>query len=410
VTLTTDNLASQQLPYLGFARLMRLNMDGVDLAPVAQQLIQQAQQNPDDACALLDASTIFYIFEQNELASLLQQEALKLQRHFVLPTAKPPRLRLLALKSPGKLMVNVPLECLLENSNIELHIYYPHGPDDDLSAVPEHDLLFVTICETEDNRPLLQGLARTLANWPTPVLNRPEHIPRVARNTASRLLATLPGVLMPANLRLPRSTLHALAGDAGHTTAAALGLAYPLIVRPLDSHAGNDLYQVQTPAELAAVLPQIPGDEGFVAPFIDYRSADGQFRKYRVMLIDGRPYIAHAAISSHWMIHYLNAGMADDATKRAEEAAFMADFDQGFAQRHAVALRGIHERIGLDYLGIDCAETPDGRLLVFEVDHAMVVHDMDPVELYPYKPPAMHRLFAAFRTLLWQKAGMAVPE
>ena len=42
----------------------------------------------------------------------------------------------------------------------------------------------------------------------------------------------------------------------------------------------------------------------------------------------------------------------------------MADFDTGFATRHAAALADIDARIGLPYLGIDCAETQDGRLLV----------------------------------------------
>lgn len=49
---------------------------------------------------------------------------------------------------------------------------------------------------------------------------------------------------------------------------------------------------------------------------------------------------------------------------------------------------------------MDCAETEDGRLLVFEIDTAMLVHAMDPEDLYPYKKPAMRRLFAAFREML----------
>jgi glutathione synthase/RimK-type ligase-like ATP-grasp enzyme len=124
------------------------------------------------------------------------------------------------------------------------------------------------------------------------------------------------------------------------------------------------------------------------------------YRKYRIMLIDGRPFICHMAVSSHWMIHYLNAGMTDSADKRAEEERFMADFDDGFAHRHANAFRAITERIGLDYVGIDCAETPDGKLLIFEADSDMIVHAMDPVDLFPYKQPQMRKLFAAFRRML----------
>ena len=51
-------------------------------------------------------------------------------------------------------------------------------------------------------------------------------------------------------------------------------------------------------------------------------------------------------VSQHWMIHYLNAGMYEDAAKRAEEAHFMDAFD-AFAERHAAAFEAIHARIGL---------------------------------------------------------------
>jgi hypothetical protein len=51
-------------------------------------------------------------------------------------------------------------------------------------------------------------------------------------------------------------------------------------------------------------------------------------------------------------------------------------------------------------LGIDCAETQDGELLIFEVDSNMVVHAFDPVDVYPYKQPQMQKVFAAFRAML----------
>lgn len=84
----------------------------------------------------------------------------------------------------------------------------------------------------------------------------------------------------------------------------------------------------------------------------------------------------------------------------------MAGFEQGFAARHAGALRAIHARAGLDYVGIDCAETPAGELLVFEVDSCMIVHALDPVDLFPYKQPALRRLFDGFRAMLLRAAGV----
>ena len=82
----------------------------------------------------------------------------------------------------------------------------------------------------------------------------------------------------------------------------------------------------------------------------------------------------------------------------------METFDTDFAVRHARAFEVLCERMGLDYFGIDSAETRDGRLLVFEVDVAMIVHALDSAEVFPYKKPAMKRLFGAFLSMLEARA------
>jgi glutathione synthase/RimK-type ligase-like ATP-grasp enzyme len=83
----------------------------------------------------------------------------------------------------------------------------------------------------------------------------------------------------------------------------------------------------------------------------------------------------------------------------------MLHFDQEFALRHRDTLLEINRRIGLDYVGIDCAETQDGRLLMFEIDNAMIVHGMDPVDMFAYKKPVMQKVFTAFRALLESVRG-----
>jgi hypothetical protein len=164
------------------------------------------------------------------------------------------------------------------------------------------------------------------------------------------------------------------------------------------------LAKVDAPNDVSAYLAATTGDEFFISRFVDYRGSDGQFRKYRVVLIDGVPFAGHMGVSAHWMIHYLNAGMTGSIEKRAEEEVFMRRFDSDFAQRHSAALGSISERFGLDYLVIDCGETVDGDLLVFEVDPGAVVHSMDPVDLFPYKRPQMEKVFAAFRAMLARSA------
>jgi len=267
--------------------------------------------------------------------------------------------------------------------------------------------LIVAVAESDANQTLLHNLAVALKSWPRPVLNRPECISRLARDISGALLREVPGLSMPGAIRVARESLEACCKPAPN--AAALpdqlgGTDYPIIIRPIDSHAGQGLERIDDLAALTGYLVNSPEQHFFVSPFIDYRSADGMFRKYRVILIDGVPFVCHMAISQRWMVHYLNADMLDNPGNRAEEERFMIDFNEGFARRHRAALAAIHSRLGLDYVGMDCAETPDGQLLIFEVDSNMVVHNMDPDDIFPYKKAQMPKLFKAFTCMLMRAA------
>ncbi|MDE3154166.1 MAG: RimK family alpha-L-glutamate ligase [Acidobacteriota bacterium] len=391
----------EPFPLIGFARLFRMAMAGEDLVPLRTELIERASQAPDDANTLLDVSWALQLTWNREVGLDVQAQALRMQQLYHLPAPSGRTgLRLLVLMGPGDLMANTPVECLLEESDVAVDLLFT-GPDLPWPAVvPAHDVLFVAVGENDQNRPLLEQLAGRLRDWPRPVVNRPEQILTLSRVGVSERLQGAGGIAMPSIRRIPRDWLAALADGRVPLGDVLPGAAFPIVVRPADSHAGQGLEKLETPAALGPYLAAQAGADFYLSPFLDYRSADGLFRKYRIALIDGRPFVAHVGIAAHWMIHYLNAGMAESAAKRAEEAAIMETFDEGFGRRHAAAFRAIHERLGVEYLGIDCAETPDGRLLVFEADNCMVMHAMDPVDLFPYKPPQMRKLFGAFRTML----------
>jgi glutathione synthase/RimK-type ligase-like ATP-grasp enzyme len=184
----------------------------------------------------------------------------------------------------------------------------------------------------------------------------------------------------------------------------AADLAFPVIVRPRGSHAGLGLAKIDDRAALSVYLAERNEAEFFLSPFVDYSDSDGQFRKYRLAFVEGRPFAGHMAIAAQWNIWYLNAGMAFSAEKRREEEEFMRNFDIEFAHRHRDALRAIAERVGLDYFTIDCAETKRGELLLFEADNTAVVHNMDSPDLFPYKPPHMRMIFDAFAQMLRNRA------
>ncbi len=392
-------------PLIGLAALMKMAYSGTDLAPLGIKLIERVSTNSSDANALMDLATIMQLDFAPELAADFQNQALRLRQIFHLGNqGGMDSIRLLAIMTPGNLMANAPVEFLLEGTDVSLDIVFV-SPDLPFPAsFPEHDVLFVAINERDEVRPLLKQLHALLEDWPRPVLNAPDQIALLARDVHCSLLDEIPGIIMPNTVRVDKKGLQRVGSEALTVGSLLANGAFPIIVRPVGSHAGQGLVKLDDGSAIADYLQARMEEEFYVTRFIDYRGKDGLFRKYRVVLINGRAFAGHMAISEHWMVHYLNAGMADSAEKRAEEARFMIDFDEDFARRHREAFLAITARIKLDYMVIDCAESKQGELLIFEIDSGAVVHAMDPIDIFPYKQPQMTKVFSAFREMLVKAA------
>jgi len=390
-----------QVSLIGVAGLAKMAFDCVDMAPLQQSLIDRILRDSGDSAALMDLAAIKQLSGGRADGLRLQAHALEQNRLYRRPAAaNPGETRLLAFMAPGDFMANAPLEFLLEGSNVSLDMLYvvPGAPLPEF--IPEHDLAIVAVGESDANRTVLHEIASLVGRWPRPILNLPTRIAQLSRDAAKALLGAATDVAVPTTARIARAQLCEVATGQATIASALPDGAFPIIARPIFSHAGEGLAKLDDAESAAAYLRLRPEDEFYVSPFIDYRSADGLFRKYRIALIDGRPYASHMAVSQHWMVHYLNAGMTECVAKRDEEARFMARFDADFAIRHGAALSAIADRVGLEYFAIDCGELPDGRLLLFEADVAMIIHAMDPPDLFPYKGPQMRKVFAAFVAML----------
>ena len=341
------------------------------------------------AAWLMDRSWAFSLNFSPYQAAHLQQAALSRQLVFQIrsASAEAGSLRLLALAAPGDLMVNAPLDFLTEPTGVRLEIAYL-GPSLQLPAcLPDHDVAIVAASESAPDT--LAVFARWFGAWPRPILNDPAGILPLSRPRLPHFIAGRPGLLTAPCCEISREEL----------ADSPAPFPFPFLLRPLGSHAGHGLVRIDTAQDLASLLAASDDALFTLTGFIDYRSADGWYRKYRIAFVDGQPFVCHMAASDHWMVHYLNAGMDTDPAKRRDEAMAMAGFDR-FARRHAAGLDGIAAAIGLDYFSVDCAEAPDGRLLVFEVDTAAIIHSMDDPVLYPYKRATMQRCYDAFGTML----------
>jgi hypothetical protein len=379
--------------------------DGRDLRPKWSELIAKLLNGTADAGEGIDLALIAQLLGDKQSGLAIQHEVLLSHRLFRSPCAcRQPRLRVLALAAATDMGSNTPIEFLLEESGIELMILYVIPEAELPSPLPEHDVAIVIASDSEDCQAALAKIDAATPHWPRPLLNPPRLVSSLDRDKLHRLLDGIDGLEIPATLVVTRERLVDATHEAEALADIAEGLAFPIIIRPRGSHAGSGLAKIDDAEALASYLGGRKEELFFISRFVDYSSADQLFRKYRVVFIDGRPYACHMAIADRWDIWYLNAGMSESAEKRLEEDTWMRTFDIGFGRRHQSALRALADRVGLEYFTIDCAETGDGALLIFEADNTAVVHNMDHAHVFPYKPPQMRRIFDAFAAMLVRHA------
>ena len=197
-------------------------------------------------------------------------------------------------------MANTPFECLLAGADISRSALCRPRPAP--PALPEHDVLLVAACALDANAGALGRAAELIAASARPVLNRPEHIALTTREAAYALLGKLPGIAMAHTVRVGRERLPAAAGASGTCRRKSTGSIRSSCVRsaPTPARASRGWRTRRNCASTEGA----EADTFYVAPFIDYSGADGLFRKYRIVLIDGVPYVCHMGISRHWMVHY----------------------------------------------------------------------------------------------------------
>jgi hypothetical protein len=390
---------------IGFARLTSMAFHGGDLGPLRDELVSKVAAGTAGAGDGLDLSLIMQLLGDKQTGLAIQAEVLAFHQLFRSPClSEQPKLCVLALAAATDMGGNTPIEFLLEDSGIELKTLYAIPGIGLPVPLPDHDVAIVVASDSEECREALEIFDSAAANWPRPMLNSPRLVRNLDRDKLHRLLRGGQGIDIPATVCVNRAQLAQASHPAELLVDVAKGCAAPVIVRPRGSHAGVGLAKIDTSAAMMGYLQERPEQEFFLSRFVDYSSSDGLFRKYRIVVVDGRPYACHMAISEQWNIWYLNAGMMFSESKRREEALFMRGFDELFVPRHRRALTGMIERVGLDYFTIDCAENRAGELLIFEADNTAVVHNMDSPEHFPYKAPQMRKIFEAFARMLYRRA------
>jgi Flp pilus assembly protein TadD/glutathione synthase/RimK-type ligase-like ATP-grasp enzyme len=232
-----------------------------------------------------------------------------------------------------------------------------------------------------------------------PVVNHPSKVLLTDREQVSRTLAGIAHCCVPQTLRKAGpAILEMLSTDTWSHP-------FPLVARVAGTHGGNRMERIDSGEQLAEFVGPSPEAEFYVAGYVDSRSTDGLFRKYRFMYVGEEILPYHLAIGERWKVHHASTSMADHAWMQAEEERFLDDPHATFDARSYESLRAIQKAIGLDYFGIDCAIDRQSRIVVFEANASMLVHLRN--EQFPYKDRAVARIKSAFGSMLRQKIEAA---
>lgn len=305
------------------------------------------------------------------------------------PAAKsPPAFRTLAMFAP--FVGNTPVEFLFKDCAYQTSILslLPGSQPDIALLAREADIVVNLVSDADQGAevlPLALAIARSLGK---PVVNDPAKIQNTTRDATARALADVEGCRVPRTVRIA----------AGEGLPDGLDLVFPLLARQAGMHGGDAFEKLDDVAALTAFLAAHADHDRYVIDYIDYRSTDGFFRKYRFLFVgeDILPY--HLAIADDWKLHRDATEMGRHLWMQEEEERFLRAPEQVFGYAQYEALRVIRDRIGLDYFGIDCAVDRNGHLVVFEVNASMLVHDQNPE--FPYKDPYIHRIKVAFDGML----------
>jgi len=256
----------------------------------------------------------------------------------------------------------------------------------DLSwPLPPHDIVVNAISDAYLCAPALDLAAYLVTTTDRAVLNDPTRVLATTRSRNAERLRHIEG------LRVPRVEL--LTRDE-----AARRRQYPLLLRVPGFHNGANFEMVCSDAERDATIASLPPGDLLAIEYVDTRAADGAFRKYRAMAVDGKIYPAHLAIGDVWNLHYFSASMNE--ARCAEEIAYLADMQGQLGDRAHHALENIAWILGLEYFGIDFGVDSNGDVVLFEANASMTVYLPEDLPENGYRRAAVFNIDGALYDLI----------
>lgn len=222
------------------------------------------------------------------------------------------------------------------------------------------------VTDPDQHPKTLERLRKLLRGYKGRVINRPEAVLQSRRDQVARRLAGIEGLHVPKVMRLRNP-----GPGAASRAAERAGLGFPVIVRHAGTHTGMILGLADSAEQLDAAAHG-PG-EFIVTEFVNFRSEDGLYRKYRFWSFGGRTVFKHVIMSDKWNVHNKDRGptMGNRPDLIDEETRLFARPEGDLPAAFHAAFDTVRARLGLDFFGMDFGIDPNGRMVLFEANATM---------------------------------------
>lgn len=217
------------------------------------------------------------------------------------------------------------------------------------------------VCEPLTQGIALEQIARMQLATRIPVINPSTAVLATTRPAVARRLAHQTGVRVPhCSLFMP-GPLTLVEHIAAH------GHRYPVLLRPPGGHGSVGLVRADDAADAGRQAWRLPACT--ITDFVDFRSEDGVWRKYRMVLAGERLFRRHVLMGPDWNItREVRPFMRERPELVAEERAWIER--PVTLERGSVEARIMHQfrALQLDFGVIDFALPPGGDVVVFEIN------------------------------------------
>jgi tetratricopeptide (TPR) repeat protein len=381
------------IPYNALGRLLsRLTMDDQEAEACLRQAIAL---NAYDANTYIELGNVLMRKRRTDDALAMFRHAQELQPLITWP-ANQGKAEFSAVFLDTPMGGSTPVKYLAGRSCYDRHFHsvLPDTPANFDLLRDKADVVFNMICNADDGADSLARALDLVEHIGRPTINHPRLIMETTRENVARRLAGIPCCVVPRTIKVAGLALSdAISGQSFSEFRP------PFLARVAGTHGGDDFEKFDNWSEVADFVSKTLDADYYLIEYINYQSVDGFFRKYRVIFIDGELFPYHLAIHDEWKVHHFRTDMENHEWMRKEEEQFLKCMASVFNIDHRNALRAIAKATGLDYGGIDFGLDRDERIVVFEANAAMLVHD-EKTEAYAYKNQYVTNIKHAFDAML----------